>query len=432
MADRARSAPAPTVAPPDQVVRNPLSRTRVEIAIARSAAGFGVAFFLQAIGPLLAQAPNLRPAWVGGCVVALSASLLIAGAAALLGRFVALTAALFPTVYVLALLSWPFVAVVDPGQAPRESFWLYFLLTVATVMASIAFPLRWATLYLVVVPLVYGVIRTTPAGGGVGIDLAALDSIYAIILGGFVTIVATILRDTAWAVDRAQATALERYATAVRQHAIEAERVQVDAIVHDSVLTTLLTAARAYTAEAKEIAATMAGNAIGYLRDAVAVSPDSDAHVSGAALAGRVESAASTMSQPIRVRVADVRTSSLPLPAAEALYSAAVQAMVNSLQHAGPGVDRWVEVRGGDDGALEIEVGDAGRGFDLASVPNERLGVRVSIVERVASAGGRADVRSAAGAGTRIAMRWPDPEAQSAPSFDDIAAEPLAAEEAER
>ena len=92
-----------------------------------------------------------------------------------------------------------------------------------------------------------------------------------------------------------QYMALERYSHAVRQHAIEAERVQVDAIVHDSVLTTLLSAARADTPEAKELAATMAGNAIGHLRDAVAVAPDTDAQVPAVVLFGRISEAAATM-----------------------------------------------------------------------------------------------------------------------------------------
>ena len=82
--------------------------------------------------------------------------------------------------------------------------------------------------------------------------------------------------------DAAQATALDRYSHAVRQHALEVERVQVDSIVHDSVLTTLLSAARAYTPEAKELAARMAGAAIGHLRDAALVSPDDSSTVSSA------------------------------------------------------------------------------------------------------------------------------------------------------
>ena len=103
---------------------------------------------------------------------------------------------------------------------------------------------------------------------------------------------------------------------------------------------------------------------------------------------------------------------------AEAIYSAAVQGMVNSLQHAGADVDRWVVVRGDDDGAVEVTIGDRGAGFVPANVPTERLGVRVSILERVASAGGRAEIDSVLGEGTVVRLRWPDPLHVSAASRD--------------
>jgi signal transduction histidine kinase len=215
--------------------------------------------------------------------------------------------------------------------------------------------------------------------------------------------------------------ALERYSHAVRQHAIEAERVQVDSIVHDSVLTTLLSAARAYTPEAQELAATMAGNAIGHLREAVAVAPDSDAMVPAGVLASRISEAASAMSQPFEVSSARIGRAALPIPVAEAMYSAAVQGMVNSLQHAGSGVRRWVEVRGLGHGAIQVQVGDSGVGFDIATVPTERLGVRVSIIERMSSAGGHAEVRSKPGDGTTVTLRWPDDRSTGVPSFEQFA-----------
>jgi signal transduction histidine kinase len=252
-----------------------------------------------------------------------------------------------------------------------------------------------------------------------------------LILGGVITIIFTILRQAASSVDRAQQTALERYSHAVRQHAIEAERVQVDAIVHDSVLTTLLSAARAYTDQAKGLAATMAGNAIGYLRDAVAVAPDADAAVPAGVVASRIADAANTMAQPFAVRSMRVGRRTVPLAVAEALYSATVQAMVNSLQHAGAGVRRWVDVRGVGPAGVEIEIGDDGEGFDRSTVPTERLGVRVSIIERVASAGGHATVTSRPGTGTIVSLRWPDSRAVAVPNFATFEAEAEAEAEEE-
>jgi signal transduction histidine kinase len=120
------------------------------------------------------------------------------------------------------------------------------------------------------------------------------------------------------------------------------------------------------------------------------------------------------MTPPFAVRSHGSGSGSVPLAAAEAIYSAAVQAMVNSLQHAGPKARRWVEVGYPDAGGLEIRIGDDGAGFDPGAVPTERLGVRVSILERVTSAGGRAEIDTAPGRGTVVTLAWPG-EGEAAP-----------------
>ena len=61
---------------------------------------------------------------------------------------------------------------------------------------------------------------------------------------------------------------------------------------------------------------------------------------------------------------------------------------------------------------------------DAEAVPTERLGVRVSIIERVANAGGIARVVSSPGQGTVVTLRWPAPRSHviaSAPADADVA-----------
>ena len=386
-------------------VRNPLSLLRVDAAMARLAAVIGVAFFLQSIPLQMGQLGNMAPGWSVAIVVLLVASLVACVVAAIFKRAVRPTYLLFSAVYLIALVSWPF-AVLNVGAAPTDSYWLYFLLTIATTTASVAAHLPVAVIYTVGTPLIYGVIRVTPPGGGTTVVAAVLDSVYSILLGGAILIMIAVLRAAASGVDTAQQNALERYSHAVRQHATEAERVQVDSIVHDSVLTTLLSAARAFSPEAKALAATMAGNAIGHLREAVAVAPDSEATVSGELVVRRITDAAASMSQPFTVHTFAEEWCEIPVPVAEAAYSATVQAMVNSLQHAGSGVDRWVEMHSHGHQAFTIEIGDRGAGFDPGQIPTERLGVRVSILERVASVGGHATIDTAPGEGTVIRLAW--------------------------
>jgi signal transduction histidine kinase len=84
--------------------------------------------------------------------------------------------------------------------------------------------------------------------------------------------------------------------------------------------------------------------------------------------------------------------------------------MVNSVQHADdPALStrRELRIRGVRAGGCVIEVADNGIGFDPDDVPVERLGLRVSIAERMVNAGGRADIASSPGEGTTVTVAWP-------------------------
>lgn len=381
----------------------------MEAVVSRSVAVFGLLFGTLTFPVMLGQVELLHPVWFWAFAVAIFGGLLAAVAATVAQRFVRAVNAWIAFSYLSALATWS-SGYVDPSTVSGERPWLWFMCTVATAAAAIAFS-RWvAALYLVVAPTIYGIIRLTPSGGGEVWDLAALDTLYAILLGGAVLVIVTMLRDAATNMDAAQATALARYAQAVRQHATEVERVRVDSIVHDSVLATLSSAARAFTPEAQALAATMAGNAIGHLRAAATLAPDDESLMGVEQVAERIVDAAATMSEPFAIKVSGVGAGTMHLRVAEALHSAAVQAMVNSLQHAGsqPGVTRWLRISGVEADGLDIEIGDSGRGFDVQTVPAERLGLRVSIVERVTNAGGWVRVSSQPDAGAIINIRWPN------------------------
>ncbi|MBB5632695.1 signal transduction histidine kinase [Cryobacterium mesophilum] len=399
-----------TASPPRQQ-RRPISRSQMEVVASRSVAFFGLLFGAQTFPVMLGQVVQLQPVWFWGYNIAILGGLLVSVVAAMLRRFVRSVNTWVALSYLVAMATWP-LAVLDTDTVAKERPWLWFMCTVATAAAAIAFSTWSAALYLVLAPSVYGVIRLTPSGGGAHWDLAALDTIYAILLGGAVLMIITLLRGAAASVDSAQATALARYSHAIRQHATEVERVQVDSIVHDSVLTTLISAARAYSPDAMALSATMASNAIGHLKEAAAASPDDESMVAVEQVAERIAEATNTLSAPFTVRVLDIGAGTVSVQVADALYSAAVQAMVNSLQHAGHAndIDRWVRITGVGADGLEVEIGDTGVGFSIAEVPNERLGLRVSIVERVANAGGRAEIASSPGDGTVVSIRWPDPE----------------------
>jgi signal transduction histidine kinase len=53
---------------------------------------------------------------------------------------------------------------------------------------------------------------------------------------------------------------------------------------------------------------------------------------------------------------------------------------------------------------VTVHVRDRGVGFDLEGVPNDRMGVRESILGRIERYGGRASVTSEPGSGTRVEL----------------------------
>jgi signal transduction histidine kinase len=393
----------------------PASRSQIDTVISRSVAFFGLIFGAQTVPAVFGQAALSRDGWVFGFVVALFGGLLLAVVASIVQRFVRAVNSYIALVYLVAMITWPW-GVLDPSATSPGRPWLWYLCTLATAAAAVALSTWMATLYLFIAPLSYAVIRVTPSGGGAQWQSALLDAVYAIILGGAVLILMTLLRSAAASVDAAQTTALARYSHAIRQHATEVERVQVDSIVHDSVLTTLLSAASAHDADSKALAGRMAEQAIGHLKDAAAVVPDDESAVPLSQVATRIIGATTTLSAPFALHSQPVAEGSIPVQAADAVYSASVQAMVNSLQHAGTSgsVERWLSVSGTGTGGLKVQVGDTGVGFDPDDVHVGRLGLRVSIVERVTNAGGSVRVDSSPGSGTIITILWPAADAVSA------------------
>lgn len=85
-----------------------------------------------------------------------------------------------------------------------------------------------------------------------------------------------------------------------------------------------------------------------------------------------------------------------------ALLNAAGEAAVNAAKHSGAdSIDIYAEVEGDH---VEVFVRDRGAGFDIESIPDDRLGVRRSIIERMERHGGTAQIRSAPGEGTEVRL----------------------------
>jgi signal transduction histidine kinase len=90
---------------------------------------------------------------------------------------------------------------------------------------------------------------------------------------------------------------------------------------------------------------------------------------------------------------------------------AAREAMVNAAKHSGADqVDVYAECT---PSRTEVFVRDRGSGYDENAVPQDRLGVRNSILDRMHRHGGQAVVRTVLGEGTEVRLSMTHPQEES-------------------
>lgn len=185
------------------------------------------------------------------------------------------------------------------------------------------------------------------------------------------------------------------------------ERSEIAAHLHDSVLQTLALIQRA---DAPGRAKTLARRQERELRAWLFDERPPDGAGPATDLSAALEQVVTDVEDRHDVEVDLVLVGSCPLePRLDALVAALREAAHNAARHAGvTEVSVYVEV--GPE-RVEAYVRDRGRGFDLDGVEPGRLGVRESIVGRMARHGGKAEVHTSPGSGTEVALeiaRTPD------------------------
>jgi signal transduction histidine kinase len=394
----------------------PIGTRRIEMLLAGMVSLFGLLFAATTLPAIAAEWPQLAPALSLMVAVAVYGSIAVGALAALLHQWTRPVFCAIGIIYLGALALWPLSTGGDyTGQTTP---WLFALAGVPCALVVVA--ARWPVSvgYVLVVSVSIAAERLMPSGGAATVSTALLDASSAVEVGVALLLVVNAVRRAARDVDSAQGAALSRYADAQIDEATESERVRTDALVHDSVLTTFLSAAGAHTAEAQALAARMAVHTMGVLSRAT-VASSVGPKVALGELLGRIRADAGDVADNFGFEAQQVRDHFVPENVADAIVSAAVQAMTNSVKHAGgPDVPRSVLIKGGSDGAVCVHVADEGRGFDPSKVASERLGLRVSIIERMSRVSGAVDLHTALGEGTEFILSWP--ASATAPSITDV------------
>jgi len=170
-----------------------------------------------------------------------------------------------------------------------------------------------------------------------------------------------------------------RATVAEREAAVAHERAEAAARLHDSVLQTLTAIGRVDSAEESARLARRAG---AELRDFLRRSREP----AGGSLADALRSAVTRAADGAPLGVSVVGDAPLDT-AGSALVDAACEAVRNAIEHGGPPLRVLLEC---DAHARTAWVSDGGDGFVLDHLPADRLGVRGSILDRLAGVGGSA------------------------------------------
>jgi signal transduction histidine kinase len=382
------------------------TRRRIERSIGIAAGVGSLVLGLQAFLASLAPGDE-APGWHDALVVVTFGTLALMVIACFIGRGVKVFSALFAFAYLLALVVWPIAtrgSSPDPGAEP----WIWYLVNVGTIAGVMAFPFPLQIAWTVLLPLLFGAVRLIQ--GGFAREFwppVLLDVSFALILGGIILALAWLFRSIAVNVDETRMRAVESYAAAAAADAAEEERIAVAALMHDSVLAALIAAERARTDRESGLAAAMAREALTRLANAEQDPEEgTDEPTDAATIADEIEQVAHELGVEVKAERTIIGDHpSVPGRVARALSLATMQAITNAVEHA-DGEGLAVSVRAMPDPVrVRIDVRDTGGGFALEEVPDDRLGIRGSIIARVAAVGGTATITSDE-RGTTVRLEW--------------------------
>ncbi len=311
--------------------------------------------------------------------------------------------------YYATLVSFPFAV---PAEGIARIPWTLSASGAAAAAALVAGGrgLAWLT---VAAGATAGILYRTLYGG---LDLdGVVNDAQALLTGAVICVIGAHILSVGRGLDAAAASTTAAAARESAERGRLTARTRAAALMHDEVLATLSLAASGLPIPRERLAeqAREAASMVSRLADEQAHEPASlrtalaeEARMHGAVFLLRDERAtAAGPSASAAAGAGPAPAIAAPSEAAhEALVGATRQALRNSELHAPGAARRVVLVQA--EAELRVEISDDGPGFDPAAIADDRLGIRQSIVGRMARlSGGGAEIESAPGRGTLVRLR---------------------------
>lgn len=374
----------------------------------RGISAFALLLLLQASGEVMTQMQWTAEWWEATFLWGFLGVLLMFVFASLRGRGLTWSAAMLSALVLFGLLLWP-AAVPPDVPATIGSPWLWAMINVGAVWCAFAFGTIPGCVYTVLIGGVFAVVRTLPQGASATWEVALQDASFASVLGLIICLTIGILRTAACRVDTAAESAIRSYREAAAETALSNERLRLDALLHDSVMTALITGAHAASPRERLSSAELAVSALQRLEDQGSKIEEA-APATAAELAARIQFTVGDGVENLEVIVSLDSREHLFLPGevVRAVFEATTEAVNNAVRHSGA-IRCQVQVnchKSGNSAKLAVFIKDNGAGFKKEAVSDRRLGIKVSIVGRMEAVGGAASIASTLGVGTEVRLTW--------------------------
>lgn len=379
--------------------------SRVESLLARTYVIAAAALSTELVQNAFEQQQHLNQAWFWFSLCIIMGSLT--------GIFISAFTELNPKPWYLALclstlltvFIWPLqVAGLESGEHITQP-WIWWAIGFTAIASAGVFRLTGAIIYLLLLPTSWVFMRLFFFGGFDALWRILQDATYAFLFSTALVTLVLVLRRAAQDTDAANDIATRTSAERARIDAIERERGRVNAMVHDSVLTTLLVASTAEDDKDAASAVELAELAIARFDQEVKRDPAVEQQISVSSFFTALQDSIERQAPVFKFDISGASSEILPTDIAEALTEATIQAVHNSVQHAGGATEREVIMRATKRG-VKIVIRDNGRGFRPSRVAKSRLGIKLSIFGRIETAGGKAYIDSRPGAGTSVILEW--------------------------
>jgi Histidine kinase-like ATPase domain len=321
-------------------------------------------------------------------------------------RTLRVIAAAEATVVMLNLVLWLLFRS-EPLPAGFDVPWIITLTGVPAVCVAIMASDRVTWAYSFSVSILGGMLRAATTNYDNPLLVGAEDALYSLLLQALFIRLTLAARRGAAALDDAARTAREDGVKEAAHLGAKQARLTLDALVHDSVISTLLIAGRGRAGA--DVVSRHADRTLFQLDEF----PES-MRIGGGITLSHLESRLKTLAERvvpgIHVTCDVTPARALPPEVSLALEGAAGEALRNSVAHArgreDRAVSRFLEVSEVD-GRVQVVVSDDGVGFDPSGIPDDRLGISHSILGRMHSVrNGAATVMSRPGAGVKVVLSW--------------------------